>query len=132
MKYSGSVEFDFEIERLKDCSSGTYHLVDELVVDENDSNFSFELINLTVRGSAYFTPGKYYGPPENCYPDEGDADLESALDSNKKDWQDLLTKEEREILIDEIVARVQEDCEPSSDYESLYLEQYKDNYDDNY
>ena len=32
-------------------------------------------VEYTVIGRVSYSPGKYYGPPENCYPDESECEL---------------------------------------------------------
>lgn len=75
-------------------------------------------IELEVHGNSYFSPGKYYGPWEDSYPDEGDTEIvEVTLDG--KLWDGELTdKEERsaEELIDEAVR----EQEPEPDFEIDY------------
>lgn len=35
--------------------------------------------DLTVRFSGYVDPGRCYGPPENCYPPEGEIEIDYTL-----------------------------------------------------
>ena len=125
--YSGSTKLDFEIERFKDKESG------ELLIDDKSDQEEFEceyqLITLKVEGSSYFQPGKYTGPWEDSYPDEGDTEITSVIGPDNKDWTDKLTSEERDTLVSLIEASVKDqdgrDYEPDDD-------RYDDDYDDSY
>jgi hypothetical protein len=59
-------------------------------------------VTVDVEGRSYFAAGKTYGPPEDCYPDEGETEILSVL-LGKEDWEDKLTSSEREYIIDMIV-----------------------------
>lgn len=87
MKYSGKTSFEFEIERDDDT------------------------ILLQVEGSSYFAPGKRFGRPEDCYPDEGDTEITSVTGPDQQDWEAQLTPEEREKILTMIAEQVQ-DQEP--------------------
>lgn len=125
-KYSGNTTFDFEIERYRDKENGNYYLVSE-VPDRSDDNFEFEYetITLEVSGSSYFVPGKINGPPEDCYPDEGETEIESVIGPDGKDWYDRLSSSE----IDSITSMLAENVE-NSDYDDY--DGPDDRYDDYY
>jgi len=78
-----------------------------------------EELELTVRGTvSKFIPGRFFGPPENCYPDEGgEAEIEAIL-LNGKPWTGELTPKEKqaveELLIEE-AANDGPDYEPDDD-----------------
>jgi hypothetical protein len=108
MNYSGKVNFEFEIERYKNKVSG--ELVTDITTD-NEYLFDYELILLQVEGSSFFASGKYFGKPENCYPDEGDTEITSVTGPDQLDWEDKLTASERERIIQMISDQVQ-DQEP--------------------
>lgn len=89
MNYSGKVSFEFEIERDDDT------------------------ILLQIEGSSFFASGKYFGLPETCYPDEGNTDIDLVTGPDQLDWEDRLTAEEREKILQMIMDKVQEqepDC----------------------
>jgi len=45
----------------------------------------------TLKGKCYYDPGRISGPPENCYPPESDADLESVTVTGIwEDGEDML------------------------------------------
>lgn len=123
--YSGSASFEYEIERYKDKMSGELVTHDKVSPDDDEFEFEYQTITLQVEGRSYFTPGKYYGPPENCYPDEGDTEIESVVGPDGKDWESKLTNEERESILTMINEEVQNqepdfddyDDEPSYDFE---------------
>ena len=43
--------------------------------------------------------GNFSGLPENCFPDESDAEIISVLDSNENDWSDKLSASEEDSII---------------------------------
>jgi hypothetical protein len=107
MSYHGTTTFDFEIERYKDKISGELLAFDKLTREEDE--YEYQTITLNVEGSSYFQPGKFYGPPENCYPDEGEIEILSVMGPDNKDWEDKLTDKEVEQIEQEIDERVQSD-----------------------
>lgn len=80
--YSGKTKFQFQIER-----------------DD-------KLITLTVEGQSCFQPGRYFGPPEMCYPDEGETEITSVVGPNNEDWSDKISDEEAEIVLEMIQDKV--------------------------
>ncbi len=120
--YSGTASFEFEIERYKDKESGELVTHDKVPVSDDDFEFEYQTITLQVEGSSYFTPGKYHGLPENCYPDEGDTEIESVIGPDGKDWESRLTNEEREAILN-MIAEEAQNQEPDYD---------EDDYDDSY
>jgi hypothetical protein len=118
--YSGTASFEFEIERYKDKESGELLTHEKVNPDDDGFEFEYQTFTLQVEGRSYFAPGRCYGPPENCYPDEGETEIESVLGPDGKDWEDKLTSEERESILTMIDEQVQ-DQEPDVD---------EDDYDD--
>lgn len=124
--YSGETSFDFPIERYRDKESGQL-----LVWDQNnqtnlddDFEYQYEEHTLKVEGRSYFSPGKMYGPPENCYPDEGETEITAVIGPDGKDWEHLLTPSEKESILEQIATEVQEHI-PEPDYDD-----YEPDYDD--
>lgn len=114
MHYSGNTNFEFEIERFLNRQTGD--IVDDSQPVDYDS-FEYFTVTLQVTGSAFFQSGKCYGPPDSCYPDEGDIEFESAIDENGKDWSKLLTNSE----IISVLELIQENVMDSSgDFEDDY------------
>jgi hypothetical protein len=108
MKYSGSVSFEFYIERFKNKVTG------EVVTDilpKDDYLFDNEEITLQVDGSSFFSSGRSFGRPEDCCPDEGDTEITSVTGPDQLDWEDKLTISERERVLQMISDQVQ-DQEP--------------------
>lgn len=115
MNYSGRTSFDFEIERYKNIFTGELVLPDN--VSEDDFNFEYQTITLRVEGRSYFQSGKYSGPPENCYPDEGDTECEAVIGPDDKDWDHLLTASERCTILEMIQDNCMNDPEEYDDYD---------------
>lgn len=116
MSYSGNTTFDFDIERYKDRDSGN------LVVPQpsngwgDDFEHEYTTITLVVEGHSSFTAGKYFGPPENSYPDEGEISILSVIGPDGKDWEDKLTAEERESILNIIDENVMNDGPDPDDH----------------
>lgn len=104
--YSGTASFDFEIERYKDKKTGQY--IAYVLGEVDEERYEYTTISLHVEGRSYFQPGKLYGPPENCYPDEGETEIESAVGPDGKDWTDQLTHSEHDSLLEMIQENVQD------------------------
>jgi hypothetical protein len=108
-RYSGSTSFDFEIERWKDRDSGDLLSFEEVPDVDDDFEYEYQVISLKIEGNSYFIPGRFYGPPDSCYPDEGETEMTKCLGPDGQDWTDLLTKEEYQDIIDEIETHCSED-----------------------
>ena len=118
--YSGNTSFDFEIERYKDKSGEL--LTSDKVEDQDE--YDYETICLTVEGRSSYTPGKTFGLPENCYPDDGEIEILSVTGPDNKDWEDKLTEKEREDVLNAIDEKVRE-C----DYDGPDPDDYYDDRD---
>lgn len=112
--YSGSTSFEFEVERYVSPKDGSLLTSDQ--VSDDDPDVEYKIVKLNVEGSSYFQAGKHYGPPENCYPDEGDTEITKVVDTAGKDWSDLLTEEEKNSILNLINEGVQND-EPDFDFD---------------
>ena len=107
-RYSGSTSFTYEIERYKDKESGEFILEKDLPPDDDeDFEFEYTLILLTIKGSSYYNPGLFSCPPEKSYPDEEDTEIESITDSYGNDWEYKITESERSYILENI----QQNCE---------------------
>jgi hypothetical protein len=118
--YSGCATIEFPIERIKDLTTDEYRPIQ----DGDDLSRSEELV-LTITGRSYFAPGKFYGPPEECYPDEGDTEIISIIWNGKPFPWDL-TPEEEAAVLEQISNEVSEDGGPDPD------EYYDSRRDDDY
>ena len=96
----------------------------EITVERDEVEFELEV-------SGYVEPlvrGKYFGPPENCYPDEGGyAEIETILCEGKP-WTGELTKEERERAEEALSQCAEEDAEDAA--EAAYEARMEAMYDD--
>lgn len=123
--YSGTASFEFEIERYKSKQTGEYRSLKDVESELNNNpmlgddwielTFDYEAITLKVEGRAYFTPGKYSGLPENCYPDEGDIEMTSCTGPDGKDWEDQLVDSEYDDIISMIDEQVQDGYDDGPD-----------------
>ncbi len=114
--YSGNTTFEFEIERWKNKTTGELLTSDQtdqlfkdnpLLTDELfEVTYEYLPIYLEVEGRSYYQPGRTWGPPESCYPDEGDTELISITDEDGNDWEDKLTVKERDSVMDLIQENV--------------------------
>ena len=104
--YSGTTSFVYEIERYKHKQTGEVVCPSRLV-DEDE--FDYLIVPLNVEGFASFMPGKYTGPWENSYPDEGETEILSLIGPDGKDWEDKLSMDERNDLMAMIEEEVADD-----------------------
>lgn len=114
--YSGDTAFSYEIERYRDKESG---LLYDCSQARDDFEYDYVTFTLQVEGRAYYQQGRSYGPPENCYPDEGDVEMTSCIGPNNEDWSDKLTKSEQEAILETIQENVINDMD-YDDYEPDY------------
>lgn len=122
--YNGTAKIDFHINRIKDLETDAYRLF-----REGDDPEREEELELEIEGRSYFQRGRTSGPPENCYPDEGETEILAVMWKGKSfPWE--LTDSEKEEAEEMICNAVQEndDFDPP-DYDD-YEEDYDDNYDD--
>lgn len=101
--YSGSSTFTFTVERLYDQETGEYYL-EENAPDYPEDRLEWTEISLEVSGNSWYSPGEYSRLPEDCYPDEGDTEVESITGPDNQDWSNLLTSKELENVYSELEA----------------------------
>ena len=119
--YSGETSFDFEVERYRNRETGKYLAYLLPGIDPDEFEYEYQVINLKVEGRSYFQPGKYSGPYEDSYPDEGETEIMSVIGPDGTDWESQLTHSERDAILDEIASNVQESI-PEPEYEPDYDE----------
>ncbi len=133
MGYSGTADFDFEIERYREKATGKLFTLDKIEEelsamgfdnDDIDLCYEYQVITLAVEGRSYFQEGRFYGPPENCYPDEGETEIVGVIGPDGKDWQSVLTSSEVDSITDMIADYAADSCE-EPDYDDY-------DYDDDY
>jgi hypothetical protein len=110
--YSGSAIFEYEIERLLCKHTGEYFIESELPeisTEEFESRFEKVTIPLNVEGNSWHSAGVYSAAPEDCYPDEGDTEIESVIGPDGKDWYNLLSDTEISEIIDLIESDAKDD-----------------------
>jgi len=77
-------------------------------------------VTLLVEADYYpGSPGRTYGPPENCYPPEGSELVVSKLTLNGQVWDDALTDEEEDDIVNTMLmeADAAEEESPEYDYD---------------
>jgi hypothetical protein len=104
-----TVHLNYEIER---------YLVNNKYVLAGEEE-QYKLISLDITGSGYYTEGKYSGAPENCYPSESDVEIDSAMDSDGKDWINELTPSETTAIEEQLMEKLVDDslCDDDDYYE---------------
>lgn len=102
---AGSISFEYDIERYKNTKTKEYFTFEQLTPEDRDNEelYSYAVISLDVSGNGSFSPGKYYGPWEDSYPDESDCEIVSAIDAEGKDWAGDLTESEISSIEDHII-----------------------------
>lgn len=128
--YSGTASFEFEVERYQSRESGKLYAIipgtEQAVNIMEDDGFEYEYVTLKldVEGRSYYQPGRLYGPPEDCYPDEGETEITAVIGPDGKDWEDQLTTEERDMILSMIQENAQDGLDgPDPD-------DYYDDYED--
>ena len=126
MGYSGNASFVFEVERYLNKSTGQMMFMDQAEAEAKnhpfgdawfEMNYEYQVIPLDIEGSAYYQEGRSYGPPENCYPDEGDVEITSVTNASNEDWSDKLSTSERDSIEEMIQDHVMDGMdEPDDDY----------------
>jgi hypothetical protein len=121
MRYSGTVSFEYVIERYLNLKNGTFATEDQVGLDESD--YRYTPIHLIVVGRASFMSGKFSGLPENCFPDESDLELESLRTAaGGCDWRNAITDSERKTIMNLIQEQCMEDalddyCDPDDKWD---------------
>ena len=86
---------------------------------------ALEELEVNFESSGYYAPGKFYGPPENCYPEEYEdereiTDVTLLLDTGQVQLADTLVR----ILASDPVLKAAMDAveltEPEPDYDARY------------
>lgn len=126
--WGGNSSFEFEIERFLDKESGEILTEKELPENYNEDQFEYKSIVLEVEGNAYYTPGYTSGLPENCYDSESDAEIESVIDSDGKDWINSLSEDETSSIREKLIERIQND-DSDLDYDDDKYDRWKDEID---
>lgn len=106
-KYSGTASFEYSIGRYFDPDSKKLISSEDLSEDDG-IEYEYQDITLDIDGESYYSPGKTSGSPDSCYPPSGETDITSAIGPDGKDWQDLLTKRERDDILQYIEDEVRD------------------------
>jgi hypothetical protein len=119
--YSSSSTFNFEIERYFCPETKQYLLEKELPEthseEEITSKFEYQTITLEVSGNSWHSPGEYSRLPEDCYPDDGDTEIDSIIGPDGQDWYNLLSSEELQDVYSELQSRCESSSGDYSDYD---------------
>lgn len=129
MNYNGQTTIEFHINRIKDLQTDQYRVMR----DGDDPEREEELL-LEIEGRSYFTHGRHFGLPEDCYPDEGETEILSITWKDGKPFPWELTDKEKEEAEEQICLSVQEDepDPPSYDYDDDDFDDYEPDYDPSY
>lgn len=101
--YSGNCFCSVVIDRYKDSATEILYTESEAEDIDLDEKFQLEEIELFIEGNAYYEPGRLWGDPEECYPEESEVEIESITDKSGNDWKHKLTNSEIEMVKDTIV-----------------------------
>lgn len=134
-----SIEMPYHIELVltdglvfaEDCEikGNAAEMLKTLIEEKGESGDGYKSLEIDVTASIYATPyvpAKIYGPPENCYPEEGgDFDVESLEHAETGiDFAEILPKE---ALADIETRLMQESNKQADEDRGEYLyEQWKD------
>jgi len=121
-KYSSTISFEIEIERIKSRESGLLFSIDS-IPSYDDFEYDYVIITLQVEGRYYFAAGRSYGFFDNCYPDESETEITLVNGPDDKDWEDQLTEAEKDYIINSIKERV------IDSYDGPDPDDYLDDYD---
>lgn len=133
--YNNKTQFEFQIERLKD-KDGKFVDEGKLPANFNESDYEYKTISIQINGRAFFQAGNLSGLPEDCYPDESEVEIISALGPNKEDWQDRLSSSEYQDILSIIEEKCSSDdsdqgSDPDHDYDYDQYDDYDyDQYND--
>jgi hypothetical protein len=137
--YKGSTTFEFEVERYKNNQTGELIFVNSIPDDAKESDFEYQCITLVVEGNSYFTPGRTYGDPNDCYPDEGETEITSLQGPDGKDWSNDISDSEKDSILDMITTQSEEcdsgcerEYERDDDRDNSYYDPSWDNYSPSY
>lgn len=86
-----------------------------MVRGKSETSFTIERgdneIDLYITGDGYYDPGRISGPPEDCYPPEGDMEIVSIETDDGPYFGELSDKEH-----DQIITALFENLEDEEDY----------------
>ena len=102
------MDFTFDVERWAKSENGpfyTYFEFEDLcenLTEQEAEEYSEYTISLDVEATGHYVPAKTWGLPEDCYPEDSDAEITSVKDSLGNDWSDKLTDSENKSLMSEV------------------------------
>lgn len=100
--WNGNGSFTYDVERFLDNETNNYLTESELPENFDENRYEYTSVELTIVGSGYYTPAYTRGLPEDCYPADGDLEIESITGPNNKDWSSLITDSERDSIENEL------------------------------
>ena len=115
--YKGYATISFPIERVKDPVTGAWR---ELKNDDPEEIEIKELV-LSIEGYSYYDPGQCSGPPEKCYPPEGETSIVQITAPDGKTWsEDDLTEDEISCILQDIEIAVEKTADYGRDPDDFY------------
>jgi len=91
-----------------------------------DEELDMREVDIECECWGYYIPAKLYGPPEDCYPEEGEFEIQSAVAPDYPDVPFVLTQSDE----DDLAQLADDDDSDGPEYESDY--DYPDDYPEYY
>lgn len=104
--YSGSCDFDFNVERYQDPNTTDLLPEDRFKELHGPTLPDPVIIELHIRGEYSYCPGVTWALPEYCYPDESETNILDCVDSEGNNWESKLTHRELNDVYYEITQNV--------------------------
>lgn len=111
--YSGEIIFDYEVVRFLNKETNILSIEADNSINHDSFEEEPQFILLEITGEAYISLGKFYGPWENCYPDDDEVEIISILGPNQEDWSKNLSDKEQKDILDSLLERA---CNESINY----------------
>lgn len=118
--YSGDAKFKFGVVRYRDKETGELFAEEFLENLEDDFEYEYVSIVLSVEGHSCYYPARYGKYPEDFDPADEHTEIESVTDINGNNWYNQLTQNEKYSIIERIAETVKDSSDDYYDYSDLY------------